>query len=417
MSNIAIVASHLGKEYRVGGTDDGSLRERLAGLFRAKPQSQDQFWALNDISFEAKRGEVVGIIGPNGAGKSTLLKILSRITSPTLGEVEIRGRVGCLLEVGTGFHPELSGRDNVYLNGAILGMSRQEIRSRFDEIVAFAEVEKFIDTAVKHYSSGMYLRLAFSVAAHLQPEILIVDEVLAVGDARFQKKCLEKMEDVSHHGRTVLFVSHSMPSITRLCPRTILLGAGKVLADGPSHQVVTAYLRGGLGTTAERRWQGRLPGNDIARLRAARVVDASGVCRDALDIRAPIGVEIEYDVLRSGHLLVPNFVFVNDEGITAFHVHDTSLAAQYHPKNVGVYTTTAWVPGNLLAEGTLIVGIALSTMDPVVVHFYERECLAFQVVDSLEGNSARGLSASNIPGVVRPMLEWTTKVAEPAAGG
>ena len=211
-------------------------------------------WALKDVSFDINRGEVVGIIGRNGAGKSTLLKILSEITEPTEGRVEIHGRVGSLLEVGTGFHPELTGRENVYLNGAILGMKRAEIERKFDEIVAFAEVEKFIDTPVKHYSSGMYLRLAFAVAAHLEPEILIVDEVLAVGDAAFQKKCLGKMAGVAKEGRTVLFVSHNMPAITRLCERAILLDEGRLLQDGVSHQVVKAYLNAGLGTTAMREW-------------------------------------------------------------------------------------------------------------------------------------------------------------------
>src|ERR1700730_1758777 len=259
-----IKVANISKQFRITPGEAPSvryetLRESLVKLARSpwarirhNGKRDDTIWALRDVNFEVLPGEVMGIIGSNGAGKSTLLKVLSRIIEPTSGRAELYGRVASLLEVGTGFHPDLSGRENVYLNGAILGMKRREIDERFDEIVAFAEVEQFIDTAVKHYSSGMYLRLAFAVAAHLEPELLLVDEVLAVGDAHFQKKCLAKMEDVGHQGRTVLFVSHNMPAVTRLCPRTILLDAGKVLKDGPSHDVVTAYLRAGLGTTAER---------------------------------------------------------------------------------------------------------------------------------------------------------------------
>jgi lipopolysaccharide transport system ATP-binding protein len=294
------------------------------------------------------------------------------------------------------------------LNGAILGMRRAEIKRHFDEIVAFAEVEKFVDTPVKHYSSGMYLRLAFAVAAYLQPEILIVDEVLAVGDARFQKKCLDKMEDVSRQGRTVLFVSHNMPAITRLCPRAILLDAGKVVADGRAHDIVTEYLRGGLGTTAERTWAEKGPGNEITKLRAARVIDETGATRAAIDIRKPVAVEIDYEVTATGHVLVPNFHLFNDEGICAFIVSDTTSEAQSLPRQPGVYRSTAWIPGNFLGEGTYIVSIAISTMDPLAVHFYERDAVAFHVIDSMDGDSARGKYAGPMPGAVRPMLRWTT---------
>lgn len=415
MSDIAIFAANLGKRYRLGEPERyGSARASIERLFRGKSRDEGTFWALEDVSFEAKQGEVVGIIGRNGAGKSTLLKILSRITDPTKGRAEIHGRVGCLLEVGTGFHPELSGRDNVFLNGTILGMRRAEIRRHFDEIVAFAEVEKFIDTPVKHYSSGMYLRLAFAVAAHLQPEVLIVDEVLAVGDARFQKKCLDKMEDVSHHGRTVLFVSHNMSAVTRLCPRAILLDGGRVLSDGPAHGVVSAYLRGGLGTTAERLWRTDRPGNEVARLHAVRVLDPSKLPRDAIDIRKPIGIQMEYEVMAPGHQLVPNIHCFNDEGVCAFVAQDTTTTAQHSTKDVGLYSTTGWVPGNFFAEGTYIVHAALSTMDPVRVHFIERDAVAFQVVDSMDGDSARGTYAGPIPGVLRPMLHWETDVTHGA---
>jgi lipopolysaccharide transport system ATP-binding protein len=265
MSKPIISVHQLGKSYRLGATlAHNTLRDQIAAgigwLFHSKTKpghDGEVFWALQDVSFDVASGEVVGIIGRNGAGKSTLLKILSQITEPCVGEVRIRGRLASLLEVGTGFHPELSGRENVFLNGAILGMTKIEIAKKFDEIVAFAGVEKFLDTPVKRYSSGMHVRLAFAVAAHLDPEILVVDEVLAVGDASFQRKCLDKMQTVSEQGRTVLFVSHNVSAITRLCRRAILLDAGRVLEDGPSHKVVTQYLGSGSGAMAERRWPNR----------------------------------------------------------------------------------------------------------------------------------------------------------------
>lgn len=253
MSDVVIRVENLGKRYRIGGaqTSYKTLRESLISAasapvrwLKGQRHEKNTFWALQDVSFEIKQGEAVGIIGRNGAGKSTLLKILSRITKPTTGRVDLYGRVGSLLEVGTGFHPELTGRDNIYLNGAILGMSRQEIMRKFDEIVDFAGIEKFLDTPVKHYSSGMYVRLAFAVAAHLEPEILVVDEVLAVGDAEFQKKCLGKMSDVTHEGRTVLFVSHNMAAVRKLCNKSILLESGSKTLEGDTNTVIDKYLLG-----------------------------------------------------------------------------------------------------------------------------------------------------------------------------
>lgn len=260
MSDVAIRVEGLGKLYRLGKRERyrtlrDTLVDSLTAPFRrlrsgtSSTGEIETIWALKDVSFEVKRGEVVGVIGRNGAGKSTLLKILSRITEPTEGEAEIHGRVGSLLEVGTGFHPELTGRENVYLNGAILGMRRAEIAKKFDEIVAFAEVEKFLDTPVKHYSSGMYVRLAFAVAAHLETEVLVVDEVLAVGDQRFQEKCLHKIGEVGRQGRTILFVSHSMPSIQRLCKRVVVLDKGRVHMNAATTEAVAEYLSGDRGST------------------------------------------------------------------------------------------------------------------------------------------------------------------------
>ena len=420
MSRPIISVRQLGKSYRLGATlAHNTLRDQIAAgigrLFRSKVRPDNEgevFWALQDVSFDVAPGEVVGIIGRNGAGKSTLLKILSQITEPSVGEVRVRGRLASLLEVGTGFHPELSGRENVFLNGAILGMTKAEIARKFDEIVAFAGVEKFLDTPVKRYSSGMYVRLAFAVAAHLDPEILVIDEVLAVGDASFQRKCLDKMQSVSEQGRTVLFVSHNVSAITRLCPRAILLDAGRVLEDGPSHKVVTQYLGSGSGAMAERLWPdpAKAPADHVVRLRRVSIQNEQGEVTDAHDIRHAIGIEIEFDVLEEGHVLVPNFHFHNEEGVCAFIVGDTDPAWRRRPRPEGTFLTTAWIPGNLLSEGSLFVGVAISTMDPVTVHFYEPSAVAFHVVDKMQGDTVRGDYAGPYPGVVRPMLRWTNRL-------
>jgi len=371
----------------------------------------DIIWALRDISFEVKRGEVVGIIGRNGAGKSTLLKIFCRITDPTNGLAEIRGRVSSLLEVGTGFHQELTGRENVYLNGTILGMKKTEVDRKFDEIVEFSGVEKFIDTPVKRYSSGMKVRLAFAVAAHLEPEILIIDEVLAVGDADFQKKCLNKMQDVGQQGRTVLFVSHNIPAVTRLCERTILLDEGRLLEDGRSHQVVSAYLSSESGTPAERVWHDptESPAGDVARLRAVRVRGGDGRITEVVDIRRQLRIEMEYEVLKSGRVLLPHFGLDNDEGLCAFVTVDQDATWRGRPRPKGRYISTVWIPGNLLAEGMLFVSCFLLTLNPNTLQFDERSMVALNVVDSHDGNSARGDYVGRMPGIVRPLLKWTTQ--------
>ncbi|MEQ1860250.1 MAG: ABC transporter ATP-binding protein [Chthoniobacteraceae bacterium] len=303
----AISVRQLGKQFRLGLKMHNTLRDQLAALLRRdRKSSSETFWALRELSFEIGPGEVVGIIGRNGAGKSTLLKVLSQITEPTEGEVRILGRVASLLEVGTGFHPELSGRENVFLNGAILGMSRIEIRAKFDEIVAFAEVEKFIDTPVKHYSSGMYVRLAFAVAAHLEPEILIVDEVLAVGDAAFQKRCMNKMSEVGRQGRTILFVSHNMGAVEALCSRAILLQNGRLEKDGSVAEVVDAYLGHASADEDLLQNQDSRPGNGKARFYSVHYQDHAGTkvqsvrCGDAVEIvvQYRVAVPLQSPVLR-----------------------------------------------------------------------------------------------------------------------
>jgi lipopolysaccharide transport system ATP-binding protein len=414
----------LGKRYRIGAQQVAyeSLRETLSNAVRAplrlwqrkQRAAAPTFWAVKDVSFEVQPGEVVGIIGRNGAGKSTLLKLLSRITEPTTGRIELYGRVGSLLEVGTGFHPELTGRENIYLNGAILGMARAEITRNFDEIVAFAEMDKFVDTAVKHYSSGMYLRLAFAVAAHLEPEILIVDEVLAVGDVRFQRKCLDKMQDVSQQGRTVLFVSHNMPAVARLCQRAILLNGGEVVQDGPAPRVVSAYLGAGLETTGVREWPDadRAPGDSVVRLRAVRVRSDDGEVTDVVDVRKPVSIELEYDVLRPGKRLSPVIICMNEDGVCVFS--SAGVSSQFiesqDPGFVGRCLSTCVIPGNLLAEGALTVTVSVNTiLDGNFSHAVERDAVRFQVIDSLDGDSARGLYGGPVMGVVRPLLQWTNQ--------
>jgi len=420
MSTIAIQVENLSKMYEitVGKYRHDTLRDQISdsvrSLFQRNGRSNGQretFWALKDVSFEVKPGEVLGIIGRNGAGKSTLLKLLSRITEPTSGRAEIRGRVASLLEVGTGFNGELTGRENIYLNGAILGMKKAEIDRKFDEIVEFSGVEKFIDTPVKRYSSGMYVRLAFGVAAHLEPEILIVDEVLAVGDANFQKKCLTRMQNVAKEGRTVLFVSHNMPAVTRLCGRAILLDGGRIVEDGSTHKAVSTYMNSGLSSTASFEWPDPAiaPGGEVVRLRAVRVRTEDGQITDLIDIRRPVRVEIEYDVIQSGRVLLPYCDFYNEEGLDVFSSLDLDPAWRGRPRPKGRWVSTVSIPGNLLAEGTLFAAPGLLTSNPTVSQFEVRDVVAFHVVDSLDGDSARGDWAGKVDGVVRPLLNWSTQ--------
>jgi lipopolysaccharide transport system ATP-binding protein len=425
-SELAIRVENLGKRYRIGATQGigryRSLREEIAeGVTRKRRKQQERdFWALRDVSFEVKAGETVGIIGRNGAGKSTLLKILARITPPTSGRGETRGRVGSLLEVGTGFHPELTGRENIQLAGAIMGMSRGEVQARFDEIVEFSGLEKFLDTPVKRYSSGMYMRLAFSVAAHLEPEILLVDEVLAVGDADFQKKCLGRMEELGDSGRTVLFVSHSMPAVLRLCPRVMLLDGGHMAVDGTSTEVVNAYLDTGGRSTAERVWPGpeEAPGDSHVRLKSVRVLDPAGQLTAETDIREPTLVEVEYWSLSDDPNLHPVAVihFRNAEGISLFQTHDaigTDWAEA--PREVGLVHLRCHIPGNFLSEGRVFATVAISTPNPFQVHAHVEDAVAFHVTDrSSQGDGARGPWTGDFAGALRPLLRWD-RWTEPAA--
>ncbi|AOY60034.1 ABC transporter ATP-binding protein [Desulfococcus multivorans] len=380
--------------------------------FDAEEQaSPDILWAVKGVSFQVAPGEVLGLIGRNGAGKSTLLKILARITDPTIGYAEIRGRISSLLEVGTGFHPELTGRDNIFLNGTILGMRRREIEEKFDEIVQFSGVEKFIDTPVKRYSSGMKVRLAFSVAAHLEPELLIIDEVLAVGDADFQAKCLNKMESIGQEGRTVLFVSHNMAAVTRLCTKALLLEGGRIVNSGSASEVVGAYLNSNLGVTSARHWPDveKAPGNDVVRLRGVRACNENREVLEAFDIRKPIRLEMTFDVYASGRVLMPHFTVKNREGVCAFLTLDQDPEWRKRPRPAGTYVSTALIPGNLLSEGMIYISVNCLSLNPDAVMFSEKNAIAFSVYDNLDGDSARGDYAREIRGVVRPLLKWTTE--------
>jgi lipopolysaccharide transport system ATP-binding protein len=430
-----IIVENLGKMYHLSHKGQHqpyvALRDVIADGFKGfgrrfasmlsqspVPSSQfsptEDFWALKDVSFEVNQGDRIGIIGRNGAGKSTLLKILSRITEPTEGRVRIKGRVASLLEVGTGFHPELTGRENIFLNGAILGMTRAEIKKKFDEIVDFAEIEKFLDTPVKRYSSGMYVRLAFAVAANLEPEILLVDEVLAVGDAHFQKKCLGKMEDVStKEGRTVLFVSHNMATISSLCRRGILLDAGKLIKMGQASDVILEYYSQGTASPAafDNLISGKLVGDDYAKLLAGSVVSTDGDICTEVDITQSINIRMKYQTVKiEDCTCAPNFHFFSSDGAYLF-VSGPKQMVNHSP---GVHEAICHIPGNFLNEGTYFVGLALTTYPGTKVRFYEFQALSFHVRDPIANVPTRGGTdyAGPVPGVIRPLLEWQIRSIE-----
>lgn len=430
MGNLALKVEGLGKQYRIGKQERyRTFRDtiidavtaparRAIGLLRgnaaAAANLTETIWALRDVSFEVKHGEVVGIIGRNGAGKSTLLKILSRITEPTTGYADVYGRVGALLEVGTGFHPELTGRENIYLNGAILGMSREEIRRKFDEIVDFADVEKFIDTPVKHYSSGMGLRLGFAVAAHLEPEILVVDEVLAVGDAEFQKKCMGKMSQVAGEGRTVLFVSHNMAAVQNMCTRAIWLNDGSLVDDGNPERVVSHYLNQAVQSTVDLFYPdiAQAPGNDYIRVRRMRVAPAEGDPNAPITMITPIRLEFEFWNLQP-RLLNVSLHILTIEGLPVFSsvpVHEQRWMTQPHP--AGLIRTTCEIPGYFMNAASYSVRL-LFVEDHARIIYQIDNALVFEVTESA---AVYGYANwfGQWAGVVHPNLKWNIEVLEPA---
>ncbi|MBI5629801.1 MAG: ABC transporter ATP-binding protein [Elusimicrobia bacterium] len=390
-------------------------RLRRLSRFEEGDDGEDVLWALRGLSFQVEEGEVLGIVGRNGAGKSTLLKILSRITEPTAGRARLRGRVASLLEVGTGFHPELTGRENVYLNGAILGMSKKEIDRKFDEIVAFAEIVRFIDTPVKHYSSGMRVRLAFAVAAHLEPEILLVDEVLAVGDAAFQKKSVGKMQEVSKQGRTVLLVSHSMPSIANLCHRAILLNDGQIEAEGPSHEVIRHYLSKVQSGEGEASWSdpSQAPGTEEARLRSVRILqEGSDRALSTVDISKEVLVEISFWNFQDNAMIHPaiwlkdqlgTFVLASGNG-KSMTVGEDPLSGKPYPR--GLFRSVCRIPGNFLNEGRYnITAIIGNSHNQSLV--LQQDVVCFDVQDT--GEMRKEYLGSWAGPVVRPKLGWRTE--------
>ncbi len=427
MSRPIIVCDRLSKKYNLGaGRGRGSngrppsLRESISEGLRAardaiaggrggKPRAKHEFWALKDVSLEVGRGEVVGVVGRNGAGKSTLLKILSRIVEPTAGTARLRGRLASLLEVGTGFHPELSGRENVYLNGAILGLRKAEIDRKFDEIVAFAEIEEFLDTPVKRYSSGMYVRLAFAVAAHLEPEILIVDEVLAVGDHAFQKKCLGKMHDVAAgDGRTILFVSHNMGALAQLCGRGILLREGTVSAIGPIRDVIDTYFRSGSEHRASRA-EFPVEPSKPCQFHSAEIVRGDGSPASDLGCDEPFVVRLQFEVRRALPGLNVWFTLLNLEGVRVFcsdiRDGDPSITERL---GIGLHTFEITVPGRLLAPSTYLMNIGCATHAVELVDFQEY-CCEFTLRDLTSQWTDR-------PGFLSALLPWNHAVSGPRPG-
>ncbi len=420
-SDIAIRVEGLRKRFRIGRHEPYKILSEQLGIalrmaFRGGSAEgrvrETHIWALDDVSFEVREGEIVGLVGPNGAGKTTLLKILARITEPTAGHAELHGRVGALLEVGTGFHPELTGRENVFLNGAILGMSKAELRRKFDEIVDFAGVPKFIDTPVKKYSSGMYVRLAFAVAAFLEPEILLVDEVLAVGDAEFQRRCLGKMGEVAAEGRTIIFVSHHMPAITRLCQRGLLLEHGRITYSGGARETVEHYLTKDAEST-HRVWL-QPPQASAAFLPLAVGIRQRGELTASVTADEPFTIEFEYELTQQLRQLMLQVILLTPDGVEVLATHDQD-DPEFHDiaslRGPGSYRSSVEIPGNLLNKGRFVVGIkARSTEAKRQLYFYEPNSIAFDVL------RIAGLRAG-AKALVWPLLPWTTEQLDSVPAG
>lgn len=431
MSDIAIRVENLSKQYRIGlkeemhdtfiGAMSDFIKRPAKNLQRLRKlsdfggdsgESEDIIWALKDVSFEVKRGEVVGIIGRNGAGKTTLLKILSRITEPTKGKAIVKGRVSSLLEVGTGFHPELTGRENVYLNGTILGMKRSEVNYKFNDIIEFSGIQKFIDTPIKRYSTGMKVRLAFSVAAHLEPEILLVDEVLAVGDAEFQKKCLGKMDNIAGEGRTVVFVSHNMLALRNICPQAILLDNGRLKMRGKSAEVIEAYLKKNLQREGEYIWNSEGYKNDqeIILPISLRVSNYKDQVSGNLSTLHPITIDFEYRLLRQVYNLRVGFILktIGGEDVCISFDRDNTNSKDSYSRSPGVYRSRCVIPKNLLNDRTFtigvncgIVGVKRILWDPQVITF---------TLDATDGIGAHWHDLKRRGGVLRPEFNWSTEL-------
>ena len=423
--DIILKAENISKQYRLGQVGTGTLSHDINRWWhkirgkedpylkigdtndRSTKGTSDYVWALQDINFEVQRGEVLGIIGKNGAGKSTLLKILSKVTAPTTGSIKSRGRIASLLEVGTGFNGEMTGRENIFLNGAILGMTKKEISSKLDEIIEFSGCERYIDTPVKRYSSGMTVRLAFAVAAFLEPEILVIDEVLAVGDAEFQKKAIGKMQNISKgEGRTVLFVSHNMAAVKSLCTRGIVLQNGKIVLEGEIEHIISEYLNLDNDVSSNKKYNiESAPASDIVRLLETEVVNDKLENKSDYFINERVGIRITFEILDKTDDLVLGLNLYNNEEI---HILSSHQKAQNEYYNTGIYKTIVWFPKNFLAEGFYFCGIAAMSYKGVFkVHFHDVNKFYFNIIDEFSEDSARGTNyKGKFPGIVRPILEW-----------
>jgi lipopolysaccharide transport system ATP-binding protein len=436
MSDIAIKVEDLSKLYRLGEVGTGTMSQDLNRWWASIRGKEDPFakigeandrtikgnsdfvWSLKDVNFEVKKGEVLGIVGRNGAGKSTLLKILSKVTAPTTGRIKVNGRIASLLEVGTGFHPELTGRENIFLNGAILGMTKSEIRSKFDEIVDFSGVERYIDTPVKRYSSGMYVRLAFAVSAFLEPEILIVDEVLAVGDAEFQKKCLGRMEDVSRNdGRTILFVSHNMAAVSNLCTKSIFMRNGTLHSTGPTDQIIDEYISYGKYNS------GQVLADDIQYTRRCSKayfntisIASKGEITSSIDIKNDVAVEMEYTITADGAVVYPSVHLLDNMGTCIFATFNGDSAVVEKdtyfgkPLKKGKYKSQLIIPGNFLNEKSYSISAFLVPEDASDMAAAE-EVLSFSITDTGEMRKEYG---GDWIGLIRPKMMWSTNPMAPS---
>jgi len=430
LKDIILKAENISKQYRLGQVGTGTLSHDLNRWWheirgkenpylkigdtndRSTKGTSDYVWALQDINFEVERGEVLGIIGKNGAGKSTLLKILSKVTAPTTGSIKYNGRIASLLEVGTGFNGEMTGRENIFLNGAILGMTKKEIASKIDEIIDFSGCERYIDTPVKRYSSGMYVRLAFAVAAFLEPDILIIDEVLAVGDAEFQKKAIGKMQDISKQGgRTVLFVSHNMAAIKQLCTRCLVLRNGQLVAQGNTTEIVENYLGENNTIVAKKQWNNKnAPRNFFIEVKDVSVHYRDGSISENgnYNITEEIGITTRYNVIEDGFSFIHGANFYNNEEINIFNSHDVSSENRSKKKRKGTYQATMWIPKNLLSEGVLFISIVFFKPNPFEMFVHLEKIISINIFDEMKGNSSRGEYTDGFSGYVRPLLRWET---------
>ena len=425
MKDIILKAENISKQYRLGQVGTGTLSHDLNRWWhelrgkenpylkigdtndRSTKGESDYVWALQDINFEVERGEVLGIIGKNGAGKSTLLKILSKVTAPTTGSIKSRGRIASLLEVGTGFNGEMTGRENIFLNGAILGMTKKEITSKLEEIIEFSGCERYIDTPVKRYSSGMTVRLAFAVAAFLEPEILVIDEVLAVGDAEFQKKAIGKMQDISRMGgRTVLFVSHNMAAVKSLCTRGIVLENGKVVFEGGVDDAIDKYLNDSTNN-AEKKWSiEQAPCSSFIRLLYAKVLNKKNEVSVNHFITDNIQIEFTYEILKENELFTHGFNLFNNHNVHILSSHDKDSNTLKKSLPLGIHSTKIIIPGNFLAESGYSCSFAIMRYNPFHVEFHEMDIVGFNVIDEIGEHTVRGNYSGRFPGIVRPLLNW-----------